>query len=100
MPQSTASLRLKAEALRVLRSHAQHLPLTVRTAGLPSFGADRPVKAKVARPCQHGTCLALRVTGTGLEVLVRDLTGAEGWAPIARILSRDECREWARRGFG
>ena len=100
MPQSTAFLLLRKELVRVLRSQSARGSADVRAANLPTFGADRPLRAKVPQPCKHGVCLALRVQGQAVEVLVRDLQGQEGWAPLARILAPDLCREWARRGFG
>jgi hypothetical protein len=96
MPQSTAALRQKAEALRMLRTpHA--IPASAPAAvGVPR----RSVWARKALPCQHGTCLALEVRPGALWVLVRDASGQEAWAPIARILTPDQRRTWARGGFG
>ena len=96
MPQSTAALRQKAEALRLLRS-----PTTapLRASAKPGTPA-RPVWARTPRVCSHGTCLALEVREGALWVKVRDTAGQEGWAPIARILTADDRRAWAREGFG
>ena len=91
MPQSSAASRLKAEALRFLRN--PHAPVV--TAG----SLHRPVWAKRAFACKHGACVALDVHGDTLRVCVRTAEG-EAWAPVARILSPDERRAWAREGFG
>jgi len=100
MPVSTASLRLKAEALRVLRSMSHRDSGTVRSTALPSFGSDRPIRAKMPHVCKHGTCLALSVRQATLWVLVRNADQQEAWAPVARILSPEGARAWAREGFG
>lgn len=96
MPQSSAALRQKAEALRVLRNpNAQ--------VGQPFVGLRapaRPVWARVPFVCQHGVCLALELRQDGLWVKVQDQATVEAWAPVGRVLSFDQRREWARRGFG
>ena len=93
MPQSSAALRQKAEALRLLRN-----PHNTPAARGPSTA--RPVWAKKPLSCMHGTCLALDVRSDGRWVLVRDTAGVEGYAPAVRVLSVDQRRDWARRGFG
>jgi hypothetical protein len=92
MPQSSAALRQKAEALRVLKSDT----VSLRASAQP----PRPIQAKVPHLCQHGTCLALELRTAGLWVLVRDKSAQEGWAPVQRILNAGERRAWARTGFG
>ena len=96
MPQSTAALRQKAEALRVLR-HPQH-PTGARATAPAAL--VRPVRARTPWPCSHGTCLALELREGALWVLVRAPAGGEAWAPIGRILNAEERRAWARGGFG
>lgn len=93
VPQSSAALRQKAEAMRLLRN--PHAP--VRSAGTTP---NRPIRAKKNLVCLHGTCQALDVRADGLWVQVRDTDAQEAWAPIARILSPELRREWARNGFG
>lgn len=95
MPQSSTALRHKAEALRLLR-HSSAAPVKDTGRGVPL----RPVWAREPWPCAHGTCLALEVRGGALWVHVRDAAGQTGWAPIARVLSPEARRTWARRGFG
>lgn len=92
MPQSTAALRQKAEALRVLRN-PQNACST--KAAQPA----RPVWAKKPHTTTHGTCVALELRTTGLWVLVQK-DGQEAWAPAQRILSPEASRAWAREGFG
>ena len=92
MPQSSAALRHKAEALRLLRN-PHNTPAARGTT-------TRPVWAKKPLSCMHGICLALDVRSDGLWVLVRDNAGVEGYAPAVRVLSVDQRRDWARRGFG
>lgn len=91
MPQSSAALRQKAEALRLLRDPQAPVRVT---------GPSRPVWAKTPLACQHGTCLALDVRVDGLWVLVRTPDAQEAWAPIRRILPFDRRKDWSRRGFG
>jgi hypothetical protein len=97
MPQSTAALRQKAEALRALRSPQQ--PAKAATAAAPG-AMTRPVRARNPLSCAHGTCLALELRASALWVLVRDSAGQEAWAPIGRILNFGQRRDWAREGFG
>ena len=96
MPQSTAALRQKAEALRLLRSPQ------ATAAGLNGQKAApaRTVWAKQPHLCQHGTCLALEVRSGALWVRVRDTAGQEAWAPVARVLAPEQRRTWAKVGFG
>lgn len=94
MPQSSAALRHKAEALRVLRNPQATAP--ARSSGTPT----RPVWAKTPFSCQHGTCVALDLRADGLWVQVRTADAQEAWAPVVRILSPELRREWARKGFG
>lgn len=98
MPQSTAALRQRAEALRLLRNPTLKpgKPGLKPVPGVPV----RPVWAQTPLPCSHGTCLALEVRAGALWVRVRDLAGGEAWAPIARILAPEQRRTWARSGFG
>ena len=94
MPQSSAALRQKATALRLLRN-----PQASQACSTPATPA-RPVWAKQARACTQGACLALEVRAGALWVLVRDTAGQEAWAPVGRILTNEARREWARVGFG
>lgn len=92
MPQSSVALRQKAEALRLLRNpHA-----TARSVDTLA----RPVWAKKPLTCPHGTCMALELRADGLWVRVRDSKAQEAWAPVARILSPEQRRDWGRTGFG
>ena len=93
MPQSSAALRLKSEALRLLRAPNAR----PSTAGTPT--PPRTVWARTPCVCFNGSCLALQVRDTGLWVLVRDAQG-EAWAPVARVLDPDKRRVWAKGGFG
>lgn len=93
MPQSTAALRHQAEVLRLLRSPA----LTPRSGHLVP---GRKVWAKKPMAFRHGTGLALEVRQTELWVLMRDGAGQEGWVTAGRVLSMDDRRAWATRGFG
>lgn len=97
MPVSSAALRQKADALRLLRN-----PTAKAVAPNPKAPAvpGRPVWARAPFTCHHGTCLALELRAGALWVRVRDAAGQEAWAPIARILSPDQRRSWARTGFG
>lgn len=96
MPQSTAALRQRAETLRLLRNPSATPSRQPVGQGTP----NRPVWARTPWVCPHGTCLALEVREGALWVKVRDTSDNEAWAPIARILSPEQRREWARRGFG
>lgn len=93
MPQSSAALRSRATALRLLRN-----PHTAVNAAPQA--ASRPIWARQALACQHGACKALEVRGSALWVLVQDASGQEAWAPIARILTPEQRRGWASGGFG
>ena len=96
MPQSSAALRQKADTLRLLRNPYARLPPA------PAAGAHlaRPVRAKRPFTCQHGQCLALEIRKDHLWVQVQPAAGEAGWAPIERILSPGQRRDWARDGFG
>lgn len=96
MPQSTAALRQKAEALRLLRSPNAKVP--VRDLKAPAAPV-RTIWARQPFSCHHGQCLALELRTSGLWVKVRDSAGQEGWGPIARILAPGQRRDWARTGF-
>jgi hypothetical protein len=106
MPQSTAALRQKAETLRALRN-SQQRPSAVKVAAQGALLRPllarpllaRPLRARNPWPCSHGSCLALEVREGALWVLVLDNAGQEAWAPIGRILSGEQRREWARAGF-
>lgn len=101
MPQSTAAIRLKADTLRALRDpQFKGTSPTARQGKALVAGLSRPVRARAPHLCAHGTCLSLDLRGDALWVLVRDKAGAEDWAPVARILSFEERRRWAREGFG
>lgn len=71
MPQSTAALRQRDTLLRLLRAPSAALPRQ-----------------------------ALELREGALWVLVRDHAGQEAWAPVARVLSPEQRRAWARGGFG
>lgn len=95
MPQSSAALRQKAQALRLLKNLDASLSAKER-AGL----APRLVWARVPFSSKHGSCVALDLRNDGLWVRVKDAHGVEASAPVARILNPEQRREWARRGFG
>lgn len=96
MPQSTAALRQRDTLLRLLRAPSAALPRQV--AGKAS-GLSRPTRARTPFVCAHGTCQALELREGALWVLVRDHASQEAWAPVARVLSPEQRRAWARGGF-
>ena len=95
MPQSSAAIRHKAEALRLLR----HPDARAATPASQGNTPQRPVWARKPFVCHHGTCLALEVRGAAVWVKVRDAQGEEAWAPASRVLAPEQRRAWARTGF-
>lgn len=96
MPQSTAALRQKAEALRALRSPQG----SISTSGRPAVALPKRIWAKAPRVCDAGSCTAMELRAGALWVLVRNAAGEEAWAPALRVLSFDARRAWAKEGFG